>query len=762
VEKKRVYEIAKDFHVSSEALISMLKDMSFNVKSHMSVLDDEMLKAIQTQFSKQQNNALKEIEKKEKITKAIDQKKTAPEEPKLEEKPEAKTRQRSRNRQKQVRNEKTAAGKFAPVIAEHGTEEKKSRGKHRKKKKKVDQVEVQNTYKKTMATITSDSKSKPKRSKPKHASAVEEDQIPTVKVSEFISISELAAQMGIPAKNLIQKCFELGMMVSINHRLDMDSIELLSDAFGYKVEKMGEFGEDMLKERHEASIDESTLTSRPPVVTVMGHVDHGKTTLLDFIRRASVVSTESGGITQHIGAYTVTLRNGQKITFIDTPGHQAFTAMRARGVKVTDIVILIVAADDGVMPQTLEAIDHARAAEVPIVIAINKIDLPTANADRIRTELSQRNILVEEWGGSYQCQEISAKKGIGTFELLDKVLLESEMLELKADHIQKASGVVIESHVDRGRGTIATVLIQDGTLRIGDPFIAGMIAGNVRAMINDHGERITIAGPSDPVQILGMDGIPRAGDTFYAVESETEAREIAQQRSIIKREQHFRRLKRVTLDALYDQIKDGSVEELKLIIKADVDGSVGALSDTLTQISHEEVRVNVIHSGVGGINENDVLLAAASGAIIIGFHVRPTHEAKHIAASENVEIKLYDIIYEAIDDVKKALSGLLKPIIKEKVNASVEIRQVFKIPKVGNVAGSYVVSGTVHRGSMARLIRDNIVVYDGKISSLRRLKDDVSEVSQGYECGLNIEGFNDYKVGDTIELYELLKEARKL
>ncbi|MFC1490801.1 translation initiation factor IF-2 [Candidatus Latescibacterota bacterium] len=758
MEKKRIYEIAKEYKVSSEALISMLKEFNFDVKSHMSVVDSKMMKSVKDQFNKQKDKAIKDIQKKKKISEAIDKKtdvsEVKPVQPKQTKKPTNASHPPKR----------AVHGK-APAIPKKKLEmggDKKPRHKSRKRKVKVDKVAVQDNFKKTLATIASDSKTKSKKTR-KQVTAetpVEEKQV--VKVSEFVSVAELAAQMDVPVTTLIEKCIEYDMMVSINHRLDMDSINLLADEFGYTVEKLGDYAEDMLKDRHKQDVDDEGLEQRPPVVTVMGHVDHGKTTLLDHLRTSAIVNTESGGITQHIGAYSIKLRNDKTITFIDTPGHKAFTSMRARGAKATDIVIVVVGADDGVKPQTIEAIDHAKAADVPIIIAINKIDLPNSDTERVKTDLSRHNLLVEDWGGTVQCQEISAKEGTNTHKLLEKVLLEAEMLELKANPSKKASGVVIESHLDKGRGSVVTVLIQNGTLKVGDPFIAGMIAGNVRAMLDEHGNRIESAGPSFPVQIMGMDGVPKAGDSFYIVDTEVDAREIAQQRNIIKREQNFRRLKRVTLLDLYDKIKDGTVEELNLVIKADVDGSVEALSDSLTQITHDEVRVNVIHSGVGSINENDVLLAAASGAIIIGFHVRPTPPAKALAASENVEIKQYSIIYEAIEDVKKALSGLLSPTITESVTGNVEIRDVFKIPKIGNIAGAYVNSGTINRGSQIRLIRDNIEVYEGKIGTLRRFKEDVSEVAQGYECGISIEGYSDIKVGDYIEAFEFLEESRKL
>ena len=761
MENKRVYQVAKEFHISSEALMSMLRDMKFEIKSHMSVVSDQMHGNIKKQFEKQHEDAVKDIQKKKKISEAISQKSTQPEET-----PVVSKRRKRKKKSKKVDTQQ--AELYAKDLVKYidqkkaHIEEKKSR-KARRRRKKIDIAEVQDSFKKTMASISSDTKTHSRKSRPKQAekdTVVEDRNV--VKVSEFVSVNELATQMGVPANKLLEKCIEMGMMVSINQRLEMDSIVLLADEFGYEVQPLGEYAEDILKARDVEEMQESKLVPRPPVVTVMGHVDHGKTSLLDFIRKSDITGQESGGITQHIGAYSVTLPSGQKISFIDTPGHHAFTAMRARGASVTDIVILVVASDDSVMPQTIEAINHAKAANAPIVIAINKIDLPSADPEKIKGDLSRHGILVEDWGGKYQCQEISAKKGINIDKLLDKIMLEAEMLELNAVTDKNASGVIIDSRLDRGRGPVATVLIQSGSLLTGDSFIAGMVTGRVRAMFDEYGNHVEIAGPSIPVQIFGMDGVPKAGDKFYALDNESEAKGIAQKRRLMKREQDFRRVKRVTLSDLYDRIKDGEIKELNLIIKADVDGSMEALADSLSQIHHEEVRIRVIHQGVGGINENDVLLAAASGAIIIGFHVRPIHEARILAESEDVEIKLYEIIYEVIDDVKKALGGLLKPTITEKILGIAEIRDVFKIPRVGSVAGCFVTSGVIKRNAKVRLIRDNIEITSGSISSLKRFKEDVGDVSQGYECGLSINGYNDIKVGDTLEVIEFMEEARKL
>lgn len=775
MEKKRVYQVAKDFHISSEALVSMLKELKFDVKSHMSIVTNEMQDNIKRQFEKQHEAAVKDIEKKTKIVDAIEKK--VPEG--VIEKPSPSKRRKKRRRQQKPETEAHRdvhpAAKEKPAFKEKAglkehpvktqkeyLEEKKSRAKSRKRRKKVDMAVVQDTFKKTLASISTDTHKQKKSHQKRVTKDVVEEDSNVVKVSEYVSVAELAAQMGVPVNTLVSKCLQMGLLVSINQRLEMDTIVLLADEFGFKVEQLGEYAEDELTTREMEEEDEEKKIPRPPVVTVMGHVDHGKTSLLDRIRNSNITGGESGGITQHIGAYSVALPKGQKITFIDTPGHKAFTAMRARGAQVTDIVILVVAADDSVMPQTIEAIDHAKAAEVPIIIAINKIDLPGADPEKIKSDLSRYNILVEDWGGSYQCQEISAKKGINIDKLLEKVILEAELLELKADPTKKAHGVVIDSKLDRGRGALATVLVQNGSLHVGDPFITGMITGRVRAMVNELGERISSSGPSQPVLIFGMDGVPKAGDTFHIVESEVEAREIAQRRRIMKREQDFRRLKRVTLSDIFDMIKEGEIKDLNLIIKADVDGSVEALSDSLSQITHKEVRVKIIHQGVGGINENDVLLAAASGAIIIGFHVRPTPAARALAENENVEIKVYEIIYEVLDDVKNALSGLLAPKITEKISGTAEIRNMFRVPKLGNIAGCYVTSGTIKRSKKVRLVRNNIEIYSGKIGSLKRFKDDVPEVSQGYECGISIDGYDDFKLGDIIETIEMIEEARTL
>jgi translation initiation factor IF-2 len=580
-----------------------------------------------------------------------------------------------------------------------------------------------------------------------------------IRATEFVSVNELANLMGVSVSDVIKKCIELGLMVSINQRLDRDTITLVADEFGFEIKFLEEFEEELLEA---AEDDPDELKARPPVVTIMGHVDHGKTSLLDHVRRSNVVAGEAGGITQHIGAYEVTLESNKQITFLDTPGHEAFTAMRARGAQLTDIVVLVVAADDSVMPQTIEAISHAQAAGVPIVIAINKIDKADANPDRIKQQLSERNVLIEEWGGKYQCVSISARTGQNVDQLLEKILLEAELLDMKANPNRPAMGVVIEAQLDKGKGVIATALVQKGTLRIGDPIVAGTCSGHVRAMFDERRRRVEAAKPSTPVQVVGFDGIPQAGDSFFVADSDRQAREISLRRQQLKREQDFREVHLVSLDNISEQIQEGQVKELNVIVKGDVDGSVGALADSLMKIATSEVRVRVIHKAVGGISESDVLLATASRAIIIGFHVRPNLEARRLAERENVDIRLYNIIYDAINDVKKALEGLLAPEEKEEIVATVEIREVFKIPKVGAVAGSYVQDGKIGRNNRVRLTRDGIEVFDGRIAALKRFKDDVREVEQGFECGISLENFNDIKVGDVIEAYRVIELKRKL
>ena len=585
----------------------------------------------------------------------------------------------------------------------------------------------------------------------------EEMERSVLKVTEFVTVSELATMMNVSPMEVISACMNLGLMVSINQRLDAEALVVVAEEFGFTVE----FVSVEIQEAIETDVDsDEDLTPRPPVVTVMGHVDHGKTSLLDNIRKTNVTAGEAGGITQHIGAYSVEL-NGQKITFLDTPGHEAFTAMRARGAKMTDVAIIIVAADDSVMPQTVEAINHASAAGVPMVFAINKMDKPQANADHIREQLSQMNYLVEDWGGKYQCQEVSAKKGMNLDKLLEKVLLEAEMLELKANPNRKATGAVIESMLDKGRGYVATILVQNGTLRVGDVLLSGTYTGRVKAMFDENGKKVTEAGPSTPVQVLGLNGAPQAGDTFNVMDDDRSAREIANKREQLQRMQGIMTQKHVTLDEIGRRIAIGSFKELNIIVKGDVDGSVEAMTGSLIKLSKETVQVNVIHSAVGQISESDVLLAAASNAVIVGFQVRPSAAARKAAEKEQIDIRLYSIIYDAINEIKDAIEGMLEPVMKEEIVCSTEVLETFKISKVGTVAGCIVREGKMQRNTSIRVIRDGIVIYTGKLGSLRRFKDDVKEVTVGQDCGLNIESYNDIKVGDIIEGYEQVEVKRK-
>ena len=586
----------------------------------------------------------------------------------------------------------------------------------------------------------------------------EEMERSTLKVTEFVTVSELATMMNVTPTQVITACMNLGLMVSINQRLDAEALVVVAEEFGYKVEFVSVEIQEAINDDNEDK--EEDLVPRPPIVTVMGHVDHGKTSLLDNIRKTNVIEGEAGGITQHIGAYSVEL-NGQKITFLDTPGHEAFTAMRARGAAVTDVAIIIVAADDSVMPQTVEAINHAQAAGVPMVFAINKIDKPNANPDHIKEQLSQMNYLVESWGGKYQDQEVSAKKGLNLDKLLEKVLLEAEMLDLKANPNKKAQGTVIESTLDKGRGYVSTILVQSGTLRVGDVILSGTYTGRVKAMFNENGKKVEAAGPSTPVQVLGLNGAPQAGDTFNVMDDDRSAREIANKREQLARMQGIMTQKHVTLDEIGRRIAIGSFKELNIIVKGDVDGSIEAMSGSLIKLSKETVQVNVIHAAVGQISESDVLLAAASNAIIVGFQVRPSASARKLAEKEEIEIRLYSIIYDAINDIKDAIEGMLEPVMKEEIVASVEVLEIFKISKVGTVAGCVVREGRLQRNTPIRVIRDGIVIYTGKLGSLKRFKDDVKEVTNGQDCGLNIESFNDIRVGDIVEGYEQVEVKRK-
>ena len=636
-------------------------------------------------------------------------------------------------------------------------------------KVEVSDEDVAKQVKETLARLTNKTKNKAAkyrkekrdnvRDRMMEQEEMEQEESKILKLTEFVTANELANMMDIPVTQVIGTCMSIGMMVSINQRLDAETINLVAEEFGYQTEYVSAEVSQAITE--EADADED-LEPRAPIVTVMGHVDHGKTSLLDYIRKANVIAGEAGGITQHIGAYNVKLEDGRHITFLDTPGHEAFTAMRARGAKVTDIVIIIVAADDNVMPQTKEAINHAMAAGVPIVFAINKIDKPTANPDKIKEELAAMNFLVEEWGGKYQSQDISAKKGLGVEDLLEKVLLEAEMLELKANPNRKATGSIIESSLDKGRGYVATVLVSNGTLRVGDIVLAGTSYGKVKAMFNERNQRIKEAGPAEPVLILGLNGAPAAGDTFHVFDTDQEAREVANKREQLQREQGLRTQKMLTLDEVGRRLALGDFHELNIIVKGDVDGSVEALSDSLIKLSTEQIQVNVIHKGVGQISESDVTLAAASDAIIVGFQVRPSNPAAKLAEQEGVDIRKYSVIYDAIEEVKAAMEGMLAPTLKEQVTATIEVREVFNISKVGQVAGAMVKTGKVKRSDKARLIRDGIVVFTGNINALKRFKDDVKEVGTNFECGISLTSCNDLKVGDIIETFEEIQVKQTL
>ena len=778
--KQRVYEIAKTFKVSSEALVKILREMGFSVRSHMSILSEEMVGALKKRFQEEKEAVRKKEAKKKKISEQI--KKHAEEDKKKREKltktttdkEKKEATKKKRNPKKRHRFSSSGESNYSDNSSSSSTYKdkkktkrttttKKKRKRYDKEKEVISEKEIKATVQKTLANI--ETTKKRKRYKKKDADEVIiEEEIKILKVSEFTSVSELAKMMEVSSSDVISMCFDLGMMVTINQRLEMDIITMIASEFGYEVEMLEEYAADILEEEMETEIKGEAVT-RPPVVTIMGHVDHGKTSILDYIRRANVVAGESGGITQHIGAYSIEINHNneiERITFIDTPGHEAFTSMRARGASVTDIVVLVIAADSSIMPQTVEAIDHARLAEVPIIIAINKCDLHTANPERVKQELTKYNLTSEDWGGSTIIVEVSAKTGENVDKLLEMILLQSEMMELTAIKDRPALGTIIESKIEKGRGVVATILVQEGTLKIGDPFVTGIHYGKVRAMYNERGKSVKIAGPSIPIEVLGCADAPQSGDSFVIVKSERRAKEIASRRHQAYRERAYRHTKVVTLDGIFEQIKDGQIEALNVIIKGDVDGSVEVITDALSKLSTDEVKVDVIHRAVGGINISDIMLALASEAIIIGFHVRPDTHARDLAAREHVDIRTYNIIYEVIEDVKKALEGMLKPEEKEVIIGNVEIRETFNIPRLGTIAGCYVTNGIIYRNSLVRLLRDSVIMYEGKINSLKRFKDDAKEVKIGYECGLSIEKYNDIKIGDVLEVYKIEHIARKL
>ena len=779
--KLRVYEIAKDMKMSSEAVLDLIRGLGVEVKSHMSTVESEVIAKIHQKMDTEKEAVKAEVARKREHEAEVARRIAA-------EKAQKEAAERAaRTPQPPAGSPPPQARPAPPPPSRPLTPGSGSRpggpgggggggfgaprfggpaggpGKRRDKKKKrpVDDKVVSDSVRKTLASMEAGRGGRRRRYRGREdgdGAEVATEDLKQLRVTEFLTVSELANLMEVKPQEVLQACMDLGIMATINRRLDKDAIEAVADEFGYRIEFVTELAVD---EGIEEAEDPARMVSRPPVVTVMGHVDHGKTSLLDYIRKTKVVAGEAGGITQHIGAYEVEI-DGKQITFLDTPGHEAFTAMRARGAQVTDIVVLVVAADDRVMPQTKEAIDHARAANVPIVVAINKVDLPDANPDMVKLDLSRAGVAVEEYGGKTAAVPISAKKGTNIDKLLEYILLEAELLELKADPGRRAKGVILEARVEQGRGIVATALVQQGTLNVGDAFVAGVQSGKVRAMANERGKPVKSAGPSTPVEILGWSGTPQAGDTFIALVDEREAREIAATRMQVAREQEYRQTRRVTLEELHQQMKEGSVSELNLVLKGDVDGSVEALAEAFTKIGSSEVKIRVIRQGVGQISESDVLLAAASNAVIVGFHVRPDPRARELANREKVDIRLYQVIYEAVEDLKKALAGLLRPEIKETVTGTAEVRNVFSLSKAGTVAGCLVVSGTIVRSSKARLVRKNDVIFDGRFASLKRFKDDVREVQSGFECGIGLEGFDNIQVGDLIEAYTLEELARTL
>ena len=807
MEKRRVYQVAKEQKLSSDALISMLKEMDFEIKSHMSVVSEDMLNAITRKIQEEKQSSIAEVKRqKEKevsrkqsespaketpkkvggggrrrstasSTGGVAKRGSVPNPPVEAPAPEKEEGSRRRNKRRGKRDgnpmqdmrdgltekrEVTARSSAPPE--DGGNRGGRRRGGAKRRRgggQAVDAKEVQENLRRTLSKLNEGRVRRRYERGPREDDEVELEENKELKIGEFITLGEFAEQLGIKANEVISICLQLGVMATINQRLDMDTMQTVADEFGYTVVPIEE---DEETELEDLQVEEEVGDPEPrsAVVTVMGHVDHGKTSLLDYLRHAKVAESESGGITQHIGAYSVPLTDGGSVTFLDTPGHAAFTAMRARGSRVTDLVILVVAADDSVMPQTIEAIDHARAAAVPMVIAINKIDLPTADSDKIKRELAERDVLVEEWGGKVPCVGISAKNGDGIDQLLEVLMLEAELLELKAVSEKMARGTIIEAKLDKGRGPVATVLVQEGTLREGDPFITGIYSSRVRALLNEHGERVEVAGPSTPVQVLGFPGVPQAGDTFAVTNSEREAKDLSQRRQLIKREQDHRKLRSVTLSDLHDQIQQGNVQELRVIVKGDVDGSVEAISQELGGITHEEVRVNVIHNGVGAISESDVLLASASNAIILGFHVQIDPTAREVAQQEGVEVRSYKVIYEVVEEVRAALSGLLAPTYEEQVVGKAEVRQVFSSSRAGTIAGCMVQNGQIARNNQVRVVRDGEAVFTGAIASLRRFKDDVREVNDGFECGIGIEGFNAIEEGDIIEALVMVETVRTL
>ena len=737
----KVKELAKELNISYKKLLAKTSELKIKVKSSEDSLTSQEAKKVKSSFAKKKKKV--PVKKKVARKKVSAKVKVAKKKAVGVKKKKAPTTRRKKATKRAVAKEKPSTlPSVSPAVETIKPVEKKIPKK---------------------ATPVVEEVKKEEKVVPEVAKKIEEEKVtlpPTkvIKIDETITVSELASKMEVKVSELIKKLMTQGILVTINQRLGIDTATLVAGEFGFGIEVVPLYGEELLEEEKE---DESLLQPRPPIVTIMGHVDHGKTSLLDAIRESKIIAKESGGITQHIGAYHVSVDKGD-IVFLDTPGHEAFTAMRARGAQVTDIIVLVVAADEGAKPQTVEAIDHARAAGVPILVAVNKIDLPNANVEKVKQELSQYDLVSEDWGGKTIFVEVSAKEKIGLDNLLEMILLEAEMSELKANPNKKARGTIIEARLDKQRGLVATVLVQSGTLEVSDPFISGFSAGKVRAMFNDRGKKVKSIGPSMPAEVLGFSSLPQAGDKFYTLDSERTAREISEIRQKTRREEILSRSRRITLEDLHEQIASGKLKELKIIIKADVQGSVEALCDSLQKLSTQEITLNIVHRGVGGINESDVMLSAASNAIIIGFNVRPGPSAEELAEKEGVDIHIYRVIYEVVEETKKAMEGLLEPEFKEIPLGRAEVKRIFRIPKVGTVAGCSVAKGKISRQSNVRLLRDNVIIYEGKISSLRRFKDDVREVDAGFECGIGLENFNDVKENDILEAFTLEKIARKL
>ncbi|HJL75319.1 MAG TPA: translation initiation factor IF-2 [Candidatus Marinimicrobia bacterium] len=793
IRSKRIFQIAKELNISHTEILNFLKDKGIVVTSHMSPVDVDAMSLIEAEFAKDKENVaryrkeqvrreihLTRIVEQEKATKKLDllsleEQRKLEEDEKLDAEEEAKRKQEEEKRKKQEEEKTTKVAKqkavkpkkqrlrkidISEIESQIGQTSRSKKKAPIKKEEKV-QKSVKDAVRQTLSKIDTKSKKKQyKKEKPAVEEEVEET-LQTVRVAEFSNVEELSKIFEVNASEIIQECLGLGKLVTINQRMDWDVIELLAESYGYTAEKITDIGEELFT-LEESEEDLEKATHRPPVVTIMGHVDHGKTSILDYIRKTNVVAGESGGITQHIGAYKVHLEDDKEITFLDTPGHEAFTAMRARGAQVTDIVVVVVAANDGVMPQTIEAIDHAKAAEVPIIVAINKMDLPEADAERVKRELSDHEVLVEDWGGKVQAVPVSAKTGEGIEEIMNSILLEAEVLELKANPETHARGTVIDSKLDKGHGAIASVLIQKGTLNVGDPFICSNFSGKVRAMMNERGQRVETAGPSEAVQVLGFDKVPQAADIFAVFENEKDLKRIASERQRMKREIEQKKVATQSLDAMSAFIKDGSIKTLPLVIKGDVDGSIEALAETLEKIEHAEVGVQVIHKAVGMVTESDVLLAAASNAVVIGFHVQISSNAKLLANQEGVEIRSYTVIYNAVEDIKLALEGLLEPEKIENILGRASVLELFKIPKIGFIAGSKVEEGLIKRGEKARVVREEEVIHEGNVSSLKRFKDDVKEVKEGMECGIGVDEFSKFVEGDEIVVYEIQQIKRTL